>query len=256
MGQINISCEDKLIRDIDRVAAARGLRRADLLRAAMVEAIEAFDAGRLAFHSDDQPRIDITLSALAIRLQEAVVELDRSQRSNLKLEKRLLDAHVASETAVQAAQEQILARVNDVNRKSYEPFVARLGELRNVIEAIGDRLADEQQNKLQIIADHLDTVCKEARTPRTEQYLVLTDDKQLTVRVVAWSVAVIAVLPLAAFLLILPQVQWLARPLSAYLIATDEHFCRVVNDVYAVTDCVVPQDNRALALRAIEAADQ
>lgn len=61
MGQINISCEDRLIRDIDRVAAARGLRRADMMRAIAVEAVEAFDAGRLVFQADDQPRIDITL---------------------------------------------------------------------------------------------------------------------------------------------------------------------------------------------------
>mgnify|MGYP003609647220 CR=1 FL=1 len=52
MGQINISCEDRLIRDIDRVAAARGLRRADMLRAIAVEAIEAHDAHEASKQAD------------------------------------------------------------------------------------------------------------------------------------------------------------------------------------------------------------
>ncbi|PZU48989.1 MAG: hypothetical protein DI568_06870 [Sphingomonas sp.] len=126
MAQINISCDDRIVREIDRVAAARGERRLAMLRRVLEEVIEAHDAGRMTFQVDDQPRIDSSLNGLAIQLREAVVELDRTQRASQRHEKKLLDLWNGGEEANRTAQEQLSARLNQMAREGYQPFTEKL----------------------------------------------------------------------------------------------------------------------------------
>lgn len=158
MGQVNVNYDDRLLQGIDRVAAARGVNRPDLLRAIAGEAIEAHDAGRLAFQIDDGPRVDGSLNALALQFREAVVELERAQRVNQRHEKKLLDAYVGSEETVRAAQELLTTRINDINRKSYQPFVMKLGEVQAAIDALRDRLIQTQDAKFDVIAERMEAI--------------------------------------------------------------------------------------------------
>lgn len=255
-GDINVRYGVPLELELNRVAVARKMDRADMLRAIAVEAVEAHDSGRLRFQVDDKPRIDSSLSTLAAKLREGVVEMERGQRANLKLEKRLLDALVASETAVQAAEERLVLRVNDINRKSYEPFVARLGEAKTAIAAIGDRLVDSQEASFQIIASHLEDVCKQARAPRSEYNLVLGDDRTLSAKFLACLFAMAAVMGVLAFLWLVTLAQPIGRPVAQRVIANSENFCLLLNDRYGVKDCTVPDEERDLALRVIKAREK
>ena len=53
MGQVNVNYDERVIEGIDRLRGTRGLSRAELLRAIATEAVEAHDAGWLAFQIED-----------------------------------------------------------------------------------------------------------------------------------------------------------------------------------------------------------
>lgn len=86
MGQINISYDEALLRDLDRLAAAKNMPRADLLRAIATEAIEAHDGGRLAFQDNGGVQIEGSINALVVQMRDSVIELERAQRANQKHE--------------------------------------------------------------------------------------------------------------------------------------------------------------------------
>ena len=256
MAQINVSYDDRLVAGIDRVAAARRQSRADLLRAAAQEVVEAHDAGRLAFQADDGPRIDTSLSTLVIQVRELIMELDRSQRANQRHDKRRLDEFVASEQAIQAAREHLTARINEMNRQSYQPFVEKLREVRGEVEAASGRLIEAQKPVLDQISEQLEAVRVAATAPRVQHNLVLGDDRVLSLRFLSACAAMVGVLSTLIFLLLAGQVQPLAVPVANRLIADDEHVCRMINRRYGVSDCTVPKQQRQAAFRAIKAAEQ
>ena len=256
MAQVNVSYPDNVVAGVDRVAAACRKSRADFLRAVAEEAVEAHDAGRLAFQADDGPRIDTSLSTLVIQVRELIMELDRSQRANQRHDKRRLDEFVASEQAIQAAREHLTARINEMNRQSYQPFVEKLREVRAEVEAANDRLIEAQKPVLDHIGEQLEAVRVAATTPRVQHNLILGDDRALSLRFLSACAAMVGVLSTLIFLLLAGQVQPLAVSVANRLIADDEHACRLINRRYGVSDCMVPKERRQAALRAIKEADQ
>lgn len=256
MVQINVSYPDSVVAGVDRVAAARRMSRADLLRAVAQEVVEAHGAGRLAFQVDDGPRIDTSLSTLVIQVRELIMELDRSQRANQRHDKRRLDEFVASEQAIQAAREHLTARINEMNRQSYQPFVEKLREVRGEVEAASGRLIEAQKPVLDQISEQLEAVRVAATAPRVQHNLVLGDDRVLSLRFLSACAVIVGVLSTVIFLLLAGQVQPLAVPVANRLIADDEHVCRMINRRYGVSDCTVPKQQRQAAFRAIKAAEQ
>ncbi|TPE58563.1 ribbon-helix-helix protein, CopG family [Sandaracinobacter neustonicus] len=256
MAQINVSYDDRLVAGIDRVAAARRQSRADLLRAAAQEVVEAHDAGRLAFQADDGPRIDTSLSTLVIQVRELIMELDRSQRANQRHDKRRLEEFVASEQAIQAAREHLTARINEMNRQSYQPFVEKVREVRAEVEAANDRLIEAQKPVLDQVSEQLEAVRVAATAPRVQHNLILGDDRVLSLRFLSVCAAMVGVVSTLVFLLLAGQVQPLAVPVANRLIADDEHVCRMINRRFGVDDCTMPKERRQSALRAIKAADR
>lgn len=255
-GDINIRYGPQLEQAINRVAASQRMDRADMLRAIATEAVEAHDAGRLRFPADEKPRIDSSLNALAIQLGEAVVELERSQRANISREKRLRDAFVASETAVREAHQTIVDRIVKSNVASYQPFVTKVTETNDALATIGDRLTDTQQAGFRSISDHLESVVREARAARTQYNLVLGDDRTLSAKFLLILFASAMVLGVLAFLWLATLAQPIGRFVAQRMIADSESICLVLNDRYAVDDCKIPEEDRDLALRVIQARDK
>jgi hypothetical protein len=256
MAQINVSYDDRLVAGIDRVAAARRLSRADLLRAVAEEVVEAHDAGRLAFHSDDGPRIDTSLNLLVIQLREAVVELDRSQRANQRIERKLIDAWNGGEAAARVAEQHILEQVTRTHLDGYQPFQDEVDALREAFSAAPANVAAQIEAKLIGIDGKLEAVRELASKPAVQHNLILGDDRVLSLRFLSVCAAMVGVVSTLSFLLLAGQVQPLAVPVANRLIADDEHVCRMINRRYGVSDCMVPKGQRQAALREIKAADQ
>lgn len=244
MGQVNVNYDDRLLHGIDRIAAARGLTRPDLLRAIAGEAIEAHDAGRLAFQIDDAPRIDGSLNALAVQLRGATIELERAQRANQRHEKKLLDAYVGSEETIRAAQELLTARINDINRKSYQPFVMKLAEVRTAMDELRDRLTEAQDARLAVMVERLEAVRVDASAPRTQYNLVLGDDRMLSLKFLSVSGLAVAWLAILLFLMTASSVPFLGVPVAKRLLPSTRLICRLVDDRYGVRDCRVPEGVR------------
>ena len=80
MGQVNVNYDDRLLEGIDRLCSARGLSRAELMRAIATEAVEAHDAGRLAFQMGTAPGSMAASMPWLRRCVTHVVELERVQR--------------------------------------------------------------------------------------------------------------------------------------------------------------------------------
>jgi hypothetical protein len=253
MGQVNIAYDDLQVANLDRVAAARRMARPDFLRAIATEAIEAHDAGRLAFQRNESPRLDVSINALSIRLDKAIMELERSQRANQLHEKKLLGAWAGTEENVRAAEERLLARINDINRKSYEPFVSRLDRLREPMEDAEERVLAAIKQELDGITERLDLIADAAAEPSVEHNIVLGDDRLLSFRFLAWTAVPVGFLFILMFLLLVGQVQPFAVSVANRLLADTEHVCRMVNRRYGVETCEVPADERVRAVKVIEA---
>lgn len=254
MGQVNISYDDLQIANLDRVAAARRMARPEFLRKIATEAIEAHDAGRLAFQRDDAPRLDVSINALIVQLREGVVELERTQRANQLHEKKLLGAWTGTEENVRAAEERLLVRINDINRRSYQPFLTKLDRLREPMEDAEERVLAAIKQELDGITERLDLIADAAAEPSVEHNIVLGDDRILSASFLAWAALLVGSLFILLFLLLVGQVQPFAVPVANRLLADTEHVCRMVNRRYGVETCEVPADERIRALKVIEAS--
>jgi hypothetical protein len=253
MGQVNISYDDQLIANLDRVAAARRMARPELLRAIATEAVEASDAGRLAFQRDDAPRLDVSINALVARLNEGIVELERTQRANQLHEKKLLGAFAGTEENVRAARDQLAAQVNDVNRKSYQPFLRLLRELQVDVGQAEERALAAVKQEVIALHDHMNVVEKAASEARVQNNLVLGDDRMLSFKFLGCLSVPVGLLFILLFLLFVGQAQSLAVPVADRMLADAEHVCRLLNGRYGVNDCAVPKDDRKRAVQIIEA---
>lgn len=240
MGQINISCDDRLVREVDRVAAARGERRLTMLRKALEQLVEAHDAGRLAFQSDEQPKIDSSLNSLAIQLREAVLELDRTQRASQRHEKKLLEAWNGGEEANRLAQERLSARLNQIARDGYQPFVERLKVVQDAIGSARTEVEASLAAKLAEIDARLEANRLLASKPRTVHNLVLGDDRKLSTKILAAIIGGSGLLSVFLFVLVVSQFSTLAVPLADHILVRSDSFCTLIERRFIVKNCVGP----------------
>ncbi len=253
MGQVNVAYDDQQLASLDRVAAARGMARPEFLRKIAAEVVEAHDGGRLAFQRDEAPRLDVSINALVVRLQEGIVELERTQRANQLHEKKLLGAWPGTDENVRSARDQLAAQVNNVNLKSYQPFLRLLRELKTDVGDAEERALAAVKQEVIGLHDHLNMVQKAASEPRVQHNLVLGDDRMLSFKFLAIMAVLVGGLFILLFLLLVAQVQPLAVPVADRMLADTEHVCRLVNGRYGIKDCKVPEDDRRRAIQAIEA---
>lgn len=250
MGQVNVTYDDRILAGIDRVCSARGLSRTELLRAIANEAVEAHDAGTLAFHSEG-PRLEGSVNALTAQMREAVIELDRVQRSTQRHEKRMLESWVASAEAIRAAEEHLVGRINDINRKSYEPFVVRLTQLQAAFAEAADRMAAQQTAQHAKIEERLEAVRAEAASPRNLYKVVFPGD--FSIGYLTCLTSIIGIIGALIFVFAAANIAWLGVPVARKLLPTTELICTLVNDRYGVRDCEVPAEYRRGPARAARA---
>jgi hypothetical protein len=254
--QVNVSCPDDLVAALDRVATARRMARPELVRAIMLEAVEAHEAGRLAFRREDGPRLDVSISGLVVQLREALTESARLQAENMRFAKRQIETFTAAEQTVQAATERVAGRIRELNRASYKPFVEKLEALCEHLEAAEERTQAAVDVELSAIHARLDKVLKAGGEARVVHNLILGDNRTLSLRFLmrlSWFVGGLFIV------LFLALAQW-SQPVALYiatgLINSDERVCLLVNWKGGVADCQLPKEVREKALAVIATREE
>ncbi|MBN8502238.1 MAG: hypothetical protein J0M19_13985 [Sphingomonadales bacterium] len=251
MGQINITTDDSLIAAIDRVASARGITRPDLLRKAMHELVEAHDADRLAFAREEGPRLDSSLTAMAVQLREAVTELDRAQRENQKLSKRLIEAWNGGEAAARAAQERISALIADHLRERFDPYRIGVDDVLGRVQALPAKVAETLGDALGGIGRQLAENRELAAQPRTATYLSLSDRAHVGIAIFAAGCAAMFLMGMLFGLYLNDGPEPATKDPVLAIVPTPASACRVVNYVFASKDCRIPEAARQRAVDAL-----
>jgi Ribbon-helix-helix protein, copG family len=252
MGQINInSVDDSVIAALDRIVSASGISRPAFLRQALDEIVEAHDAGRLAFAREEGPRLDSSLTALAVQLREAVTELERAQRENQKSSKKLTDAWNGGEDAARTAQERISAQINQHLREGFEPYRIAVSDVLGRVQALPETVAARLGGQLVGIDQKLADNRKLASQPRTAHYLTLSDAWHFSASALAViSGAIFVIGCFCGFLFSGSAEQPTKDPVLA-IVPTPAAACRVVNYVFAAKDCRIPEPARQRAVDAL-----
>jgi hypothetical protein len=81
------------------------------------------------------------------------------------------------EENVRAAEERLLVLINDVNRRSYQPFLTKLDRLREPMEDAAERVLAAIKQELDGITERLDLVADAAAEPSVEHNIVLGEDR-------------------------------------------------------------------------------
>ena len=251
MAQINVTIDDQTSANLDRVAAARGEVRTDLLRKVIRETIEAHDAGRLLFEVEEPLKVDGTLNGLAVQLRDGVVELERTTRVTELRATQFVQAFTASEKAVLRAQERLTARVNDINRKSYEPFVAMLGELQGVIAGIVPGVAARQDAGFAKLEKRLDAILKAAEWPRDQVNLQIGANGLVPLRYLLGGFVAIVLVGFFPLLMFISHWDGISLRVVHRLVDNPVRLCRLIEQQYGTHDCTVPLTARQPALKTI-----
>lgn len=135
MAQVNVAYDDALLAHLDAVAERRSVSRPDLLRAIAEEAVRANEQGRAMFEPPELPIHPDTAVALATKVAQISIDLDRILRAAERREHKMLTAFNATEEA---------------NRNA----VDRLGR------ELSSRFLDGATPFGEMLADHLDEVGK------------------------------------------------------------------------------------------------
>ena len=154
----------------------------------------------------------------------------------------MMDAWVGNEESIRQAQENLTARVNDINRKSYEPFVNKIRDVIALIEGLKTQVAKTQEAGLAKVFDRLEAVRAEAVAPRNLHKVEFPGDFSLRFLVVL--IGMIGFVGALVVLLAAANISWIGVPIAKRSLPTTELLCRVINDRYGVRDCEVPAEYR------------
>ena len=128
MGQLNVSFDDALLAEIDRLAAQRGINRPELLRALVREAIGAEGKVGDVAVSPSQPESMALAPELVGQLIQMSVDLDRVLRDMDRREVRLGKALAARAALDEGAQAQLAGVLGDRVEASLAGHEHRLGK--------------------------------------------------------------------------------------------------------------------------------
>lgn len=251
MAQVNVSLEDRVVADLDRIAETKALSRPELLRRVIQELIEAHDAGRVLFQKEATPRLDTTVSFLVHELRDLVVELDRAQNENARLFGKLVTDWNGGEAASQRAHESIANQIRQRNSEAYSAFYQQVEKLLAGFEALEPRLVDILEPHLTQISEQLAESIKLAGEPRKITALYLSNDRALSLKFLS-ACAALTIFIGALIATILPtRFDGWSVWQAAKLIDSDAQMCRLIEREYGTVDCRVPEPERDLALRII-----
>jgi hypothetical protein len=256
MAQINITVDKTLASAVDRLASIKSLSRPELLRQMMQEMIEAHDAGRLAFTREEGPKLDSSLSALVAQLREANVELDRTQRENAKIAKRLIDATNGGEEAYRHALEKLTNRLVTQRKEANIPFLEQVNQLRADVAALPDAIGNQVAAHFAPMERQLGTIAEEAKAPRFTRNLIVGREFVHEWPVMA-TMSGLWFLTGMLFLLIAGNfVPGLGRSLANQFVDNDVALCRQLNYRFSTKECALPDLRRRSAQIAIDLEDR
>jgi hypothetical protein len=251
MAQVNVSLEDRVVAELDRIAEAKALSRPELLRRVIQELIEAHDAGRVLFQKEAAPRLDTTVSFLVHELRDLVVELDRAQNENARLFGKLVTDWNGGEAASQRAHESIANQIRQRNSEAYSAFYQQVEKLLAGFEALEPRLVAVLEPHLTQISKQLAESIKLAGEPRKITALYLSNDRALSLKFLS-ACGALAIFIGALIATVLPtRFDGWSVWQAAKLIDSDAQMCRLIEREYGTADCRVPERERDLALRII-----
>lgn len=251
MAQVNVSLEDRVVAELDRIAEAKALSRPELLRRVIQELIEAHDAGRVLFQKEAAPRLDTTVSFLVHELRDLVVELDRAQNENARLFGKLVTDWNGGEAASQRAHESIANQIRQRNSEAYSAFYQQVEKLLAGFEALEPRLVDVLEPHLTKISEQLAESIRLAGEPRKITALYLSNDRALSLKFLsACGALTIFIGALIATILPTRFDGWSVWQ-AAKLIDSDAQMCRLIEREYGTADCRVPERERDLGLAII-----
>ena len=251
MAQVNVSLEDRVVAELDRIAEAKSLSRPELLRRVIQELIEAHDAGRVVFQKEAAPRLDTTVSFLVHELRELVVELDRAQNENARLFGKLVTDWNGGEAASQRAHESIANQIRQRNSEAYSAFYQQVEKLLAGFEALEPRLAEVLEPHLTQISEQLAESIRLAGEPRKITALYLSNDRALSLKFLS-ACAALTIFIGALIATILPtRFDGWSVWQAAKLIGSDAQMCRLIEREYGTADCRVPERERELGLAII-----
>jgi hypothetical protein len=251
MAQVNVSLEDRVVAELDRIAEAKSLSRPELLRRVIQELIEAHDAGRVVFQKEAAPRLDTTVSFLVHELRELVVELDRAQNENARLFGKLVADWNGGEAASQRAHESIASQIRQRNSEAYSAFYQQVEKLLARFEALEPRLVAVLEPHLTQISQQLAESIRLAGEPRKITALYLSNDRALSLKFLS-ACAALTIFIGALIATILPtRFDGWSVWQAAKLIDSDAQMCRLIEREYGTADCRVPERERDLGLAII-----
>ena len=128
MGQLNVSFDDALLAEIDRLAAQRGINRPELLRALVRDAIGAEGKMGEAAGSSPQRKSMAPAPDLMGQLIQMSIDLDRVLRDMDRREVRLGKALAARAALDDGAQAQLVGVLGDRVEASLAGHEHRLGK--------------------------------------------------------------------------------------------------------------------------------
>ena len=154
-----------------------------------------------------------------------------------------MEAWVGNEESIREAQENLTARVNDINRKSYEPFVNKIAGCHRTYRKAEDRIWPKRKRPGW---PSCSTGSKRS-APRPSLRAISTRwCFPATSRSGFWRLSQPIIGLVGAFVILLAaaNMAWLGVPVAKRMLPTTELVCRVINDRYGVRDCEVPAEYR------------
>lgn len=254
--QLGTSVSPEIYTRFCGIAAERNLSNAALLRDLAEELVEAYDAGRAIFQKDAGPRLDTTVSGLVHQLKELVIEMDRAQADNVRMQHKLHEKWNGGEEANRLAQQRLIAEFRKQDEASLSPFLTKTEELLTAFEELEPNLFDALETRLTQISEQLAKTIELASEPREMRGLYLGDNRMLSLQFLSACGGLLLALGLMIGLVLPGLFNGWSVWQASKLIDSPSQMCRLIEREYGRNDCQLPEPERELGLRVIAHEDR
>ena len=254
--QLHTSVSVQIYTRFSGIAAERNLSNAALLRDLAEELVEAYDAGRAIFQKDAGPRLDTTVSGLVHQLKELVIEMDRAQADNVRMQHKLHEKWNGGEEANRLAQQRLIAEFRKQDEASLSPFLTMTEELLTAFETLEPKLFEALETRLAQISEQLAKTIELASEPREMRGLYLGDNRMLSLKFLSACGGLLLSLGILTGLVLPGLFSGWSVWQASKLIDSPAQMCRLIEREYGRADCQLPEPERELGLRVIAHEDE
>lgn len=225
-------------------AAEVGLERGVLARDILVEGIDARSEARATFRRETLGPGDLV--ALAVRLDTAVMEVERFAKTWATHETELLSLERQDRVAMHSARVEFLAGFPERISRSLEPIKTEMTAMKAAIadQPRLDAIDKKQAELVEAVRENTRAIRVVRKDSRKAFGIILSDGGVWsTLFVCQWSLLMVAsgMFVVSAFGMTFPGI---GIPLAHKLAAGDAEFCRLVRYRFEVDSCQVPVGHR------------